>query len=439
VVYDYTNNVVSQSGQGKQRNEISQERTEKKVMGSSSLEQKLQEALAMQVDVDKKNIRLQELLKAAETSPDIFKLQSDIKRLRLQLVEEQKKQNALNYQITESQDAIAKRDVALGLTNIKAEAARVNAETKIIASQDAKIREEMSCLNRHLTGVQSKLLILRQREGKLWIIPDKSFTTKEPILATVSASGAKLERFDRSDQTKIFYEPSTGSEFNSFLAGVKPVDQYIVFLVRPSGIRLFKDLVKSARDKNIEVGFDAVEENKDIYYSIPPVIDDTDAVSPETLPFVPGSGGYSDFRGGGGDFPRAEEGQGGATSTDSRSNKYKNKFQSTQGANGNSTKNVTNPSRGTKNTGNSDHEGQTTGAQDGGGQGTGSSNGNGNKTSKTVPAKNTRNGGASDSSTTTPTEAKKAPPATTSKHGPFPQPVVKSWWQRLLDWIGYKS
>jgi len=416
------------------------------------IQQQLQEVLAMQVDVDAQNQRLQELLTIAETAPDPVKLQADIKRLRSQLAEEQKKQVVISDQMTESQDAIVKRDAVLGLTDLKAKVARETAEAKTIANQDAKVREEMADLDRHLAGVQSKLLILRQREGKLWLIPDKGSTTKEPILATVSASGVKLEHFDRPDQTKDINASLARSEFDSYLDGVKPVDQYIVFLVRPSGVGLFEDLVKSARDKNIEVGFDALEETKDIYYSTPPVIDETVPVLPRTASFVPGSGGYSDPRGGGGDFTGANGGQrgvpGGATSSGGGPNNGGNQSQSTQG-------NGMNPQGGTANTGRSGPGEQTNGAQPGGGQetgdgngtgagtgpgaGAGTGNGRGNGTSKNAATNNAGNGGAPGSSTTTPTEAKKAPPATSSKPTTPTQPVVKSWWQRFLDWIGYKS
>lgn len=424
------------------------------------IEQQLQETLAMQVDVDAQNQRLQELLTTAETAADPAKLQADIKRLRSQLAEEQKKQGAINDQITESQDAIAKRDAVLGLTDLKAKVARETQEAKTIATQDAKVREEMAALDQHLAGVQSKLLILRQREGKLWLIPDKGSTTKEPILATVSANGVKLERFDRPDQTKDFGKSSARSEFASYLDGVKPVDQYIVFLVRPSGVGLFEDLVKSARDKNIEVGFDALEENKDIYYSTPPVIDETVPVLPGTASFVPGSGGYSDPKGGAGDVTGANGGQrgvpGGANGSGTGANTGSgNQPQSTQGQNGNGTGNGTNPQGGAANTGQSGNAGKTSGAQPGigsgagagkgtgtgtgAGPGTGAGNGKGNGTSKNAATNNAGNGGEPASSAAKPAEAKQTPPTTSSKHTPPPQPVAKSWWQRFLDWIGYKS
>jgi len=410
------------------------------------IEQQLQDTLAMQVDVDAQNQRLQELLTTAETAPDPAKLQDDIKRLRSQLAEEQKKQGAINDQMTESQDAIAKRDAVLGLTDLKANVARETLEAKTIASQDATVREEMAVLDQHLAGVQSKLLILRQREGKLWLIPDKASTTKEPILATVSASGVKLERFDRPDQTKNFGQSSARSEFDSYLDGVKPVDQYIVFMVRPSGVALFEDLVKSARDKNIEVGFDALEENKDIYYSTPPVIDETVPVLPGTTSFVPGSGGYSDPKGGAGDVTGASSGQngvpGGANGSGTGANNGSgNRPQSTQGQNGNGTGNGTNPQGGTANSGQFGNDGKTSGSQPGSGSGTGAGAGvgagNGNGTSKNAAATNAGNNGEPGSATAKPAEANKTPPTTSSKHTTPPQPVVKSWWQRFLDWIGY--
>ena len=419
------------------------------------IEQQLQEAFAMQVDVDAQNQRLQELLTTAETAPDPDKLQADIKRLRSQLAEEQKKQAALTDQMTESQDAITKRDAVLGLTDLKAKVARETQVAKTIASQDAKVREEMAALDLHLAGVQSKLLVLRQREGKLWLVPDKGSTTKEPILATVSASGVKLERFDRPDQTKDFSQSSARSEFDSYLDGVKPVDQYIVFLVRPSGVGLFEDLVKSARDKNIEVGFDALEENKDIYYSTPPVIDETVPVVPGTASYSPGSGGYSDPRGGAGANGGQRGGTGGTTSSGTGSIDAGNQSQSAQGQNGNGTGTGTNPQGGAANAGQSGNGGQTTGSKPGSGsgngygagaadgagtgQGAGVGNGKGNGTSKNAATNNAGIGGEPGSPAATSGGAKKAPPTTSSKHTTPPPPVAKSWWQRFLEWIGYRS
>ena len=125
----------------------------------------------------------------ADTAPNPEKLNADISRLRSQLAEEQKRQAAVADQMAESQASIAARDKILGLTDLKATVQHVIQEVEAIARQDAKARSEMATLDQQVAQQQSKLLKLRQRDGQLWLIPDKSSTTKEPILVTVAGAG----------------------------------------------------------------------------------------------------------------------------------------------------------------------------------------------------------------------------------------------------------
>lgn len=241
---------------------------------NSEIEQRLQDTIAQQVEVDAQNHRLQELLATAETAPNSEKLQADIKRLRSQLSEEQKKQAAVADQMADNQATIAARDKVLGLTDLKATVQRVVQEAESIARQADKARGEMEILDQQVAQQQSKLLKLRQRDGQLWLIPDKSSTTKEPILVTVAGAGVTIEHFDHPDQRKLLGMFDADTAFKSYLHDAKLLDQYVVFLVRPSGIGIFQDLVKSARDLGFDVGFDALEEDRKIHFSTPPGVDD---------------------------------------------------------------------------------------------------------------------------------------------------------------------
>ena len=98
---------------------------------------------------------------------------------------------------------------------------------------------------------------------------DKSSTTKEPILVTVADSGVTIERFDHPDQRRQLDRSGADSAFESYLRKANALDQYMVFLVRPSGIALFQDLLKSARGRGFDVGFDALEESRRIHYFYP--------------------------------------------------------------------------------------------------------------------------------------------------------------------------
>ena len=252
---------------------------------NSQIERQLQQALGQQMEVDARNHRLQELLATADTAPDLEKLQTDITRLRSQLSEE-KKQTALAAQTADSQAAIAARDKTLGLTGLKTTVQDTEQEVKSIAQQEAKARSEMDNLDQQVAHKESQLLKLRQREGQLWLIPEKSTTTKEPILVTVANAGITIDRFDHPNQRRQSDKTGANSALKSYLGGANALNQYVVFLVRPSGIALFQDLVKSARDMGFEVGFDALEENREIHFSPLPSVDestpptDTSATTP---------------------------------------------------------------------------------------------------------------------------------------------------------------
>jgi len=252
--------------------------------GDSEIERRLQQTLAQQVEVDAQNHRLQELLAMADTAPDPEKLNADIARLRSQLAEEQKRQAAVADQMAESQASIAARDKVLGLTALKATVQHAKEEAETIARQDAKARSVMATLDQQVAQQQSKLLKLRQRDGQLWLIPDKSSTTKEPILVTVSGSGVAIEHFDHPEQRKQLGTFDADTAFKSYLGHAKSLDQYVVFLVRPSGIETFRDLVKSARDSGFDVGFDALEEDRQTHFSTPPAIDEPTPPTPANAP-----------------------------------------------------------------------------------------------------------------------------------------------------------
>jgi hypothetical protein len=236
-------------------------------------ERRLREALRQQTELDAENRRLQQLLAMAETAPASGKLESDIIGLRAQLDEANRKQNASAAQLTASQAAILARDRSLGLTELKTSIERTVQETASVAERDGKARIEMSNLEQQVSRLQTQLLKARQREGQLWIIPGKG-TDKEPIFVTVAGSGVTVDRFDHPEQRRQFDSNGAETSFESYLSQSKPNDQYVVFEIRPSGIGLFEKLVRIARDSRFEVGFDALEENRQIHLSTPPSLDE---------------------------------------------------------------------------------------------------------------------------------------------------------------------
>jgi hypothetical protein len=132
----------------------------------------------------------------------------------------------------------------------------------------------MASLETQVGRAQSQLLKARQREGQIWLIPDRTATTKEPILVTVAGSGVTIERLDHPEQRRQLEMNGADSAFATYLRGAKPLDQYVVFELKPSGIELFQDLLKTAHNKTFDVGFDALEENQQVHLGPPPAADE---------------------------------------------------------------------------------------------------------------------------------------------------------------------
>src|SRR5690348_8809357 len=172
------------------------------VAADPQLSQTLRETLRRQAELDAKNQQEQELLALAETAPAAEQLQANISRLRLQLDDELKKQSGLAAQLAGRQNAIETRDRALGLTGLKNRIELARQETSSLAAQESKVQLEMASLENQVSRVQSQLLKLRKSEGQIWLIPDRSSTSKEPILVTVAGSGISIDRLDHPDQRR---------------------------------------------------------------------------------------------------------------------------------------------------------------------------------------------------------------------------------------------
>jgi len=321
--------------------------TESRSEASAALEQQLNETLTREAAADAENQNLQQLLATANTAPDADKLEADIARLRVELTDEQSKHAGLVEQLTASKSALEQQDKLLGIAAVRDQIQQDAKELENLARQDDKIHQDIAALEQHITSVQSKIVKLHNREGQLWLIPDKSTTTKEPILAITSGSNVRIERFNHPEQAEQFEKSKAHAEFEDCLDHLKPGSQYIVFLIRPSGIGMFKDLVEVARKKGFEVGFDALEENREIHFTAPPPLDDE---------AVPGK--------------RPDTGGAGAQPAEARS---------------------------------------------------------ANSAGTNIPAPTAA---APEASSSTNTAAPPPPPATP------PPPKPKSWWERLLEWIG---
>jgi hypothetical protein len=388
------------------------------------LERQLKETLAKQAEVDAANERLQGLMAAANTAPDPKKLQADIVRLRAELADEKSKHSGMSEDLAASKTALDTQDSLLGITDVRGQIQKEAQDLAAIGRDESKVRDHITDLEKEIASVESKIHKLHAREGQVWLIPDRSSNPKEPILATVSGSTLSLDRFNHPEQSQHFNKSGARSGLESYLKQAKPQDQYVVFLIRPSGIALFKQLVQTARDSGFEVGFDALEEDREIHFSAPPPIDDeaTSEKRPLVINGEPYSGGTT--RGGSPIGHGTGSARNGTTLTGGGS---------ASGGDGTDPAGTANGSRnGTAAGAGSSAPGQSGQSSSSGNQ-TGSAESNSRGETNGSPAALTNGSAAAGSETN---NGATGVSATNGVPPPPPPPKPKSWWQRFLEWIG---
>lgn len=147
--------------------------------------------------------------------------------------------------------------------------AAVAAKARQLAQSEAAAARSLAEMQRAeeaLRAKESQLLAEQARKNELWLIPDRSKTSKEPVLAIVSADVVVLQRFDHAEKTELRGR-GLFSKFDGALKDYSKLDQYIVFYFKPSGVDHFQILTDAAKTAGFEIGYDAVGEEAAINFN----------------------------------------------------------------------------------------------------------------------------------------------------------------------------
>jgi hypothetical protein len=205
---------------------------------------------------------------ALSTSPDPAQLQAEIRAGQEQIQSLSNRLAAARQQAAQqAQDSETRAD-ELGLGEVRERAGSVERELE-------QWKQNNSVLAGESASLESLELELRQKihaatnQHRLWLLPDLSSTTRQPVLITVSRTKVVCDRFHQPDQHREFPADQSPSLFAEALRHWHPSRDYLVFYVRPSGIEVFTRCLEIAKSAGFQVGYDALEENREIVFSAP--------------------------------------------------------------------------------------------------------------------------------------------------------------------------
>ncbi len=154
------------------------------------------------------------------------------------------------------------------LDKTKARIARVTAQIADAEKEAASRRAQVARVEEQLKEKESQLLAEQKKRNELWLIPDRTNTTKEPVLAVVSGGTITLQRLGSAEKQELVGSGLVG-KFGDALSRYAKLEQYIVFYFKPSGCFHFDELTNRARSAGFEIGYDAVGEEVSVQLKAP--------------------------------------------------------------------------------------------------------------------------------------------------------------------------
>lgn len=193
--------------------------------------------------VEQHNRDLQSRLIEAAALPDQLPMQAEVQRLR-----------------QEASAAAAERVRVAKIieTNKSREAEREKAES---------LRADLAELANRIEELKLEIARSRTNANVLFVIPDAETARarKSPLAIVVSGDRLRAQRLDGAETQEI--NPGAPGVFDSFLERFNPATDFFVFYFRPSGAKWFDLLRQKSRNAGFEIGYDAVEETKQIVFS----------------------------------------------------------------------------------------------------------------------------------------------------------------------------
>ena len=146
--------------------------------------------------------------------------------------------------------------------------AKAAAELKKIEAEAALSLQKMKSLESDAQSGEAVLLEEQARRNQLWLIPDRSASSKEPVLAVISGSRAIFQQFD-NPEPQILDGTKITDGFAEALKSYSPSSQYLVLYFKPSAADHFKQCTQEARAAGFEIGYDAINEDAQVNFRTP--------------------------------------------------------------------------------------------------------------------------------------------------------------------------
>lgn len=189
----------------------------------------------------------------AQDEVSLRRMVEDLKASVSALAEERYRSSMMNPRLV---DSTLDREAQIEKEKYLTELSVLN-QAQEATNQDLQMSAQaLITMEQRTKDAETQLQMSRDRQNVLRLIPERSDTTKEPILVLVRDYNFLVQSFDGA---KALIARSEAALIES-LAELSPVKHYIVLYFKPSGAHHFAALTQLVRRAGFEIGYDFIPE-----------------------------------------------------------------------------------------------------------------------------------------------------------------------------------
>lgn len=145
---------------------------------------------------------------------------------------------------------------AVEVARLLFESERNTRRLRELALSNEKLGRNLRSREEMVRELETKALAAVDQSRVLRLIPERTDTTKEPIVVEIGEERVIARRFSAERSPALL----SVEGFARYCTGFRPTEHYFVLFVRPSGAKYFEKLCDSVRTAGFELGYDALGE-----------------------------------------------------------------------------------------------------------------------------------------------------------------------------------
>jgi septal ring factor EnvC (AmiA/AmiB activator) len=220
---------------------------------------------------------------SGDATPEEQQLKSDLGKAKESLAQAQQQNQSLEKKALRLTSLPDRPALETEITLIEREINQSNEQLRraqeaaiaLQAQQDLARQESQSLTNlqraiatlqSELNAARAQLAAERRQTNSLYVLPATDAAgAHEPVVFVVGNDKIQVHRFNNSATAERAI--SSAQDAEPLLASLNPSREYVVLYFRPSGAKWFEPLRALIRARGFTVGYDAIEEQKQLIFS----------------------------------------------------------------------------------------------------------------------------------------------------------------------------